>query len=112
MTTEILHTGKWQVSAPPAKAQENLSANGVADVDRYYTAMNGTSATVKLTLANGRIKGQIKEFYCVNATNAVEVTPASFTGGTKIAFSTGGVAVLQWDGAAWVAIKLLSATVS
>lgn len=107
--TEILHTGKGQFGGPsPAAAQQNMTAAGAISVASYYTAVNTTTGSGHAsTLANGTIKGQLKKIQLIVDAGDLVLTVANMVGGNTITFADAGdVAVLQWNGDAWVPIEL------
>ena len=114
MTTEILHTAKGQLSAPPARPQQALTADGAVSVETYCTTLDATSATVAATLAAGTIKGQLKKITGIDKTKgSPTVTCGVMVGGNTLTFAASGdSALLQWTGTEWVPIELSGAALS
>ena len=104
---ELRSTGRGQFGGPvPRAAQQALSGAGAISVATYFTAWTTTS-TDAATLANGTIKGQLKKIQMIVDGGDGTLTPTSLLGGTTITFADAGdVALLQWNGTAWVPIEL------
>ena len=107
--TEILHTGKGQFGGPtPPAAQQAMTTAGEVSVDTYYTTVNTTTGSGHAsTLGNAATKGQLKKIQLIVDGGDLVLTVASMVGGNTITFADAGdVALLQWNGIAWVPIEL------
>lgn len=106
--TEILHTGKGQVSAPTPAVQQAMTAAGAVSVATYYTTVNTTTGSGHAsTLGAGSVKGQLKKIQLIVDGGDLVLTVAGMVGGNTITFADAGdIAVLQWNGKAWVPIEL------
>ena len=91
----------------PAVASQALSGAGAINVTSYLTRWTTTGAAQAATLANGTRVNQLKKIQMVADGGDGIVTPTSLSGGTTITFADAGdVAVLLWNGTAWVVIEL------
>lgn len=89
-----------------AAAQQALSGAGAINVTTTVTKWTTTAADAG-TLADGVILGQIKKIQLIVDGGDGTLTPVNLAGGTTITFADAGdFAVLQWNGADWVAIEL------
>lgn len=89
-----------------AAAQQALSGAGACNVTTYCTKWTTTGAEAG-TLPNGTFRGQLKKIQMIVDGGDGTLTPTSLAGGTTITFADAGdFALLQWNGAAWVAIEL------
>ena len=89
----------------PGAAIQALSGAGAVNVTSYLTNFTSTGAAQALTLANGTEIGQLKKIKHIVDGGSGVLTPVSLSGGTTITFtSIGEVALLQWNGTAWVMI--------
>jgi len=95
----------------PTAASQALSGAGAINVTSYLSNYTSTGAAQALTLANGTQVGQLKKIYHVVDGGSGVLTPTSLSGGTTITFTTvGEIAILLWNGTAWVAVELTNTT--
>lgn len=78
------------------------------------TSMISVSGAQAFSLANGTFEGQRKTIMCTAADNTGTLTPATFTGGTTIAFDAAkDQVVLQWSfSGGWRVVWLVGAAIS
>ena len=77
------------------------SADGAIALTTDYAILDGSTATVAGTLADGTT-GQRISFKAIDVSNAVTVVPANFRDGTTITFTPANeTAVLWFDGTNW-----------
>lgn len=92
----------------PIALQQALSGAGAISIATYFTAVTTTGANA-LTLANATVKGQVKKITLVVDGGDGTLT---LTGYTSITFNDAGdYVILQWNGAAWVAIENSGCTI-
>lgn len=105
--TSRRYTSVGQMVGPAVvAAQQALSGAGAINVTTFYTAWTTTGAEAG-TLANGTVLGQLKKIKQIVDGGDGTLAPANLAGGTTITFADAGdYALLQWDGAEWVAIEL------
>jgi len=90
----------------PLSAQQDLSGAGAMSLLTYYTAWTTTSTDAG-TLADGTVLGQMKKIQLVVDGGDGTLTPSNLSGGTTITFADAGdFALLQWNGANWLATEL------
>ena len=93
----------------PAVAQ-SLSGAGALNVTSYLTKWT-TSGAQAGTLADGTFVGQLKKIQLIVDGGDGTLTPVNLAGGTTITFADAGdLALLQWNGADWVAVELSNDT--
>ena len=82
---------------------ETIVANGAATLTKGIHLLDGSSATVVVTLAAGTVVGQLHTFIATNITNVPTVTLSSPGGAGNIATfnAVGESATCLWTGAAW-----------
>ena len=92
--------------------QDSYTADGAIALTTKVAKLNGASATVAATLADGT-EGQEMVIYASDVTNAVTLTPDNLTDGTTITFDTANDAVtLKFLGASWKIISNYGTVVS
>lgn len=95
----------------PVAASQALSGAGAVNVTSYLTKLTSTGVAEAITLANGTQIGQLKKIQHVVDGGSSVLTPVSLSGGTTITFTTAGeIAILLWNGTAWVALELNNTT--
>ena len=85
---------------------QSLSSNGAANVTTAITAVNATSGTIAVTLADGS-DGQVKTILNVSTsgTNAITITPTTLAGYTSIVLNAPGETVtLLFKSSKWYII--------
>ena len=88
------------------QAVQSLSSNGAANVTTAITAVNATSGTIAVTLADGS-DGQVKTILNVSTsgTNAITITPTTLAGYTSIVLNAPGETVtLLFKSSKWYII--------
>ena len=91
----------------PIAAQNEIATNGAVILTNFLTTIDSTSGALSLTLANGVVVGQLKKII-FRVDNGDAVVTGNFTGtNTILTFSDAGeYALLQWNGAEWIALEL------
>jgi len=80
---------------------ETITADGSSvSTTKSFTIFNSGTALPNITLTDGQVVGEIKNFVNQGA-GAVTMTPASFTQGTSITITTYGSLTMIWDGSNW-----------
>lgn len=83
-------------------AQQDLSGAGACNITSAITKVTSTG-TDALTLADGAVKGQVKEIIMVVDGGDATLTPANATGFSTITFAdVGDYAKLVWIGTGWI----------
>jgi hypothetical protein len=88
------------------QAVQSLSSGGAANVTTAITAVNATSGTIAVTLADGS-DGQVKTILNVSTsgTNAITITPTTLAGYTSIVLNAPGETVtLLFKSSKWYII--------
>lgn len=100
----------------PLVASNNITAGtgGAISVANYFTTINTDAGGDAFTLADGVQIGQLKLIRLVaDGGGDAVITPTSLSGGTTITMNDAADEVeLIWDGADWIVIKNLGATVA
>jgi hypothetical protein len=94
--------GQLIVSSESVTASGDAATLDPTVISTYLTTESAGGADVA-GLADGEKAGQRKTIYLVvDGGDDAEITPTTFTGGTKITLDTAGESVtLEWSGAAW-----------
>ncbi len=89
----------------PLATFQSLSGAGAVNITTYLTKITTTGADA-FSLADGVVKGQLKEVHMIVDAGDGTLTPVNMSGGTTITFADAGdFVILAWSGTAWVLIK-------
>ena len=91
----------------PGVELDTLSASGSVGISNYRTNLDTTSGALAFTLADGKVRGQIKKVQMTVQNGDATLTVVNFVNGSTITFSdVGDYAVLQWTKLGWVALEI------
>jgi hypothetical protein len=106
--------GTYWVQFIPLAAQQAISGPGAVTLTEYYTAMTATGAADAMTLANGKVIGQLKKIRHIAGVNTMVLTPATPSGFATVTFPATFVefVILGWNGSAWILIENSGCTIA
>lgn len=91
----------------PIAAQNEIAINGAVILTNFLTTIDSTSGALALTLASGVVVGQLKKIIFRVDNGNVTVTGNFVGSNTFLTFTNAGeYALLQWNGAEWIALEL------
>lgn len=108
----VTGVGGYFATFMPALATDNITAGtaGAISIATYCTTINTDGNADAYTLADGKVRGQLKKIYFIADGGGDGVVTGKFNtdgAATTLTFSDAGeYAILMWNGTGWVGIEL------